>query len=219
MEANLMECILRVPVKRNVNDIQVWGNGELKKYTVNSAYECLAKQTRGTHHVVFEVLWKAKAFPNVVITTWRVLIDRIPTRVRLSRREVLMLLTVCGLCQINEESCQHLFIECKYAQLVWSLCLNWLGIVFVQHNDPKSHFVSFHCVQASFKQNLMLKGIWTTVVRTISEQRNSIMFKKRVVDANEIFQMTQLKSWSWLKHRSNSFTYSLQIGLLTRLYV
>jgi len=201
MEANLMECILRVPVKRNVNDIQVWGDGELEKYTVNSAYECLAKQTRGTHHAVFEVLWKAKAFPNVVTTACRVLIDRIPTRMGLSRRGVLMFSTVCGLFQIKEESFQHLFIECKYAQLVWSLCLNWLGIVFVQHNDPKSHFVSFHCVQASCKQNLVWKGIWAAVVRTIWDQRNSILFKQRVVDTDEIFQMAQLKSSSWLKHR------------------
>ena len=139
-----MECIVRAPVKRNINDIQVWGDWELEKYTVNSAYECLAKQTRGTHHVAFEILWKAKTFPNVVTTTWRALIDRIPTRVGLSRRGVLMLSTICGLYQIKEESCHHLFFECKYAQLVWSLCLNWLGFMLVQHNDPKTHLVSFH---------------------------------------------------------------------------
>jgi len=130
MEANLMECIVRVPVKRNINDIQVWGDGELEKYTVNSAYECLAKQMRGTRHVAFEILWKDKAFPNVVTAAWRALIDRIPTRVGLSRRGVLMLSTICGLCQIKEESCQHLLIECSmhnfsglYVSTGWVLCL------------------------------------------------------------------------------------------------
>jgi len=34
------------------------------------------------------------------------------------------------------------------------------------------------------------------------------MFKQGVVDAEEIFQMAQLKSWSWMKHRSYSFNYS-----------
>jgi len=63
--------------------------------------------------------------------------------------------TVCVMCMTKVETFQHLFIECKFAQQVWSLCLNWLGINLVQHNDPKTHFVSFHCVQASSKQNLV----------------------------------------------------------------
>jgi len=61
------------------------------------------------------------------------------------------------LCQTKEESCQHLFIECKYAQLVWSLCLKWLGILFVQHNDLKNHFVSFHCAQLVVSKILFKK--------------------------------------------------------------
>jgi len=48
MEVNLMECIVRASLKRNTNDIQVWGDEATEKYTMNSAYECLAKQTRGT---------------------------------------------------------------------------------------------------------------------------------------------------------------------------
>ena len=83
---------------------------------------------------------------------------------------------VCVMCMIKEESCQHLFIECKYAQLVWSLCLNWLGIKFVRHNDPKIHFESFHCAQASYKKNLVWKGVWAAIVRCIWDQRNSILF-------------------------------------------
>ena len=144
----------------------------------------------------------------MLTTAWRVLIDRIPTRVGLSRRGVHMLSNACGLCQSKEESCQHLFIECKVAQLVWSLCLKWLGIMLFQHNDPKIHFLSFHSAQASCKQNMVWKGIWAAVVRCIWDQRNSILFKQGVVDAEEILQLAQLKSWSWLKHRSNSFNYS-----------
>jgi len=115
---------------------------------------------------------------------------------------------VCVLCQAKEESCQHLFIECKYAQQIWSLCLKWLGILFVQHNDIKDHFVSFHIAQASSKQNLVLKGVWAAIVRCIWDQRNSILFRQGVVDAEEILQMAQLKSWLWMKHREYFLIYS-----------
>ena len=80
--------------------------------------------------------------------------------------------------------------------------------MLVQHNEIKNHFESFHCSQASVKQNQVWKGIWATVVRCIWDQRNTILFKQGVVDVEEILQMTQLKSWSWLKHRTKSFNYS-----------
>ena len=77
-------------MRRNDVDVQVWGKEEPDLFSVNSAYECLAKQSRGTQSDVFNLLWKTKAFPNVIVTAWRVLLDRIPTRVSLSRRGVMM---------------------------------------------------------------------------------------------------------------------------------
>jgi len=109
--------------------------------------------------------------------------------------------TLCALCEIKDESCQHIFLECKFAQSVWSLCFKWIGISFVQHKDLLTHFENFHLSQVSSKQSLPWKGVWATIVRCIWEQRNSIVFKQGVIDAEEIFQMVQLKSWLWLKHR------------------
>jgi len=68
MEEKLKECIARASMKRNMNDIQVWGDEASEKYTVNAAYECLAKQTRGMRQATFEIIWKAKALPNVLTT-------------------------------------------------------------------------------------------------------------------------------------------------------
>ena len=86
-------------------DVLLWGKEVPGLFSVNNAYERLDKQSRGTQSEVFNLLWKAKAFPNVVTTTWRVLLDRIPTRVCLSRRGVMMDTTLCAMCQVKEESC------------------------------------------------------------------------------------------------------------------
>ena len=190
-------------------NVKVWGNEEAGCFSVNSAYECLSKHGRGPQLDVFKSLWKAKAFPSVVTVTWRILMDRLPTRVCLSRRRVLMESTLCVLCQTKEESCQHLFLDYKYASRVWSMCFRWIGILFVQHNDIKTHFERFHLIQVSHNQNLVWKGVWTTVVRCIWDHRNSVVFKQGVVDAEEMFQQAQLKSWLWMKHKTDSFNYSL----------
>jgi len=150
-----------------------------------------------------------KAFPNVLVTAWRVFKGRIPTRVSLNRRGMMLNSTVCPLCLLQEETCQHLFMDCKYAQQVLSQCLQWVGISFVEHHDLKRHFLSFHLFQVSNKHNKIWKGVWVNVIRSIWDQRNLITFQQRVVDAEEIFQRAQLKSWLWLKHKAHSFSYSL----------
>jgi len=66
MEGNLMECIVRASMKRNMEDIQVWGDEASEKYTVNLAYECLAKQTGGMRQAALRLFGKLKQ--NVVTT-------------------------------------------------------------------------------------------------------------------------------------------------------
>jgi len=207
MEEELISLLSRVILKKNVKDIQVWGK-EPGPFFVNSAYECLSNHVRGPQSEVYKLLWKAKAFPNAVVTAWRVLMGKLPARVNLSRRGVLLESTVCPLCQQEEKSCQHLFLECKHIQRVWSMCFQWLGISFVQHNDLKMHFQSFHLFQASNKQNPIWKGVWVDVIRCIWDQRNLIIFQQGVVDAEEVFQKVQLKSWLWMKHKVQSFNHS-----------
>ena len=112
------------------------------------------------------------------------------------------------MCQDLDESSQHLFLECKHAQSVWSKCFRWIDILFVQHNNLRCHFENFHLVQDGSKQDLVWKGLWKTVVRCIWEQRNNVIFKQGAVDVEDILQMTQLKSWLWMKHRIPPHNYS-----------
>jgi len=83
---------------------------------------------------------------------------------------------VCALCESEEELCQHLFVRCKHAWRVWTLCFKWIGILFVQHNDIATHFESFYLIINSRKQNLVLKGVWTAIVQCMWEHRNSVVF-------------------------------------------
>ena len=134
--------------------------------------------------------------------------DKMPIRSSLSMRGVLVRLAGCEMCKAKEETTQHLFFDCFIAQRVWSLCYRWIGTMCVQHKDLKIHFESFHLVHLNFKQNLVWKGIWAIIVRGIWDQRNMVFFKQGVPDAEEVFQMTQLSSWLWLKHKVNAFNYS-----------
>ena len=216
LETELATHISRVRLSREQEDIQVWGFDDSGLFSVKFTYECIAKPNRSPQKDVFKNLWKIKTFPNVLTTTWRVLLGRIPTRECLSRRGVIMNTNLCVVCQTKEESCQHIFIERVVAQRVWSLWFRWIGIVFVQHKAILTHFESFYLSQLSSRQNLLWKGVWATIVTCIWEQRNFVVFNQGVVDV-EIFQMVQLKTWLWLKHMGHSFSYSFAYWMLNPL--
>ncbi|XP_068483406.1 uncharacterized protein [Phaseolus vulgaris] len=163
LETELVTHISSVCVNKEQSDVRVWGNDENGCFTVKSAYLCLASTDGGRQSEVFKYLWKARAFPNVLTTIWRALLDRLPTRECLSRRGVMLESTTCVLCHDKIESSQHLFMECDLA------------------------------LRANNKQSSVWKGIW--------EHRNSVVFKQSAVDAEEVFQKAQLKSWLWMKHK------------------
>ena len=208
LERDLDMLLSGATLRENVQDTQLWGKEVPGLFSVSSAYDCLAKHGRGNQGDVYKLLWRAKAFPNALVTAWRVLMGRLPTRVCLSRRGVVVISKMCPLCQLQEETCQHLFMECSYAQKVWSLCMQWVDTSSAQQQNLKLHFQSFHLFQVGNKQNRIWKGVWVNIIRCLWDQRNLIIFQQGVVDAEEVFQRVQLKSWLWMKHKVRSFYYS-----------
>ncbi|XP_068492078.1 uncharacterized protein [Phaseolus vulgaris] len=154
MELELGMHISRANVSRDEKDAQIWRGDEVGCFSVSSAYECLTKYERGPQLDVFNFLWKIKAFPNVMITTWRVLLGRMPTRECLSRRGVLLNTTACALCQSEEESCHHLFIECKCA------CCFHLGRIEVHGQRLKGRLGS--SAEVAMRAIARNYGYWST---------------------------------------------------------
>jgi len=109
---------------------------------------------------------------------------------------------------MSEESSQHLFLNCVFAQRVWSRCYRWIGIFGAQNRGIKNHLENFHLIHLSNKQNQVWLGLWATTISCIWKQRNLVVFKEVVPDTDEVFQNAQLKSWLWLKHKVVDFSYA-----------
>jgi len=60
-------------------------------------------------------------------TALRVLVDRLPTRVNLEKRRIVLESNLCVLCEEEEESRSHVFFKCKVAWNVWCMCSKWVG--------------------------------------------------------------------------------------------
>nr|KAJ0218832.1 hypothetical protein LSAT_V11C300154990 [Lactuca sativa] len=68
--------------------------------------------------------WNNLVPGKVNILAWRICHSRLPTRVNLNKRGI-VLVTTCPLCNIAEESESHLLTECSISQEVWSCIQKW----------------------------------------------------------------------------------------------
>ncbi|GAU10909.1 hypothetical protein TSUD_426860, partial [Trifolium subterraneum] len=89
-------------------------------YSVKSAYLSLLGEVQGgtvrpvAQITVLASLWKSWAPLKVVVFSWKLLQDRIPSRLNLLRRRVFPNpeSALCALCGLSGESSAHLFISC-----------------------------------------------------------------------------------------------------------
>jgi len=169
MEGDLLNRIHGKLVSKEVEDTLVWNGDHKGAFSVKSAYMTMSYQSNDGRNDVFTLLWQVNAAPKALITAWRILLGRLPTYDNLIRRGMVFNSSLCVFCKASEESSQHLFLDCIFAQRVWSLCFRWIGILFVQQKDLIDHFEGFHLTHFTAKQNLVWKGIWVAIVRSMWE--------------------------------------------------
>ena len=85
---------------------------------------------------------------------------KLPTRLNLERKGVLIVSNLCMLCKKVEETVQHVLINCEVTQKVWQNCDGWIGISYVRHYKIVKHFQHFYLACFNKKINTVWKRMW-----------------------------------------------------------
>ena len=107
--------------------IYIWNSND---YSSQKAY----KQLSGScyTHPIFSWTWKSFCQPKHKVFFWLLLKDRLSTRGLLRRRNMQLQDYNCVLCnEVLEETREHLFLQCPYAQECWMR----LGFRSERHNN------------------------------------------------------------------------------------
>ena len=128
---------------------------------------CLTRDsTDENQHGVYSELWKLKIPSKASFYAWRLIQDRLPTKINLRRRNVEV---ICPFCRNNEEDATHLFFSCDKIMVLWWESMSWINMVGVFPQSPRHHFL-----QHSFCR---LSGIWwISLTWCIWCHRNRIVF-------------------------------------------
>jgi hypothetical protein len=195
-------------------DVWLWGPGEGGVFSVNSAYHLLGSLFSvasgfGPNDLrVLNNIWKVPTPSKVIAFAWKVLRNRIPTRLNLAARGIPLdgALLNCVHCDGIEEGVYHLFLTCDFAYGVWLKICRWLCFSIVM---PRNLFMLFEYFVGFAPNKKVAKGfalIWLTTVWAIWRSRNEVVFSNGVTEVFKVVDDIKHLSWQWgMSRRSIPF--------------
>ena len=148
--------------------------------------------------VVFQEIWKSRVLSKVLVFSWTLILDRIPTKLNLGKRWLLAIdeSKWCVFCDIEDETGVHMFIHCHVISKVKREVMNWLQFNFITPPNFILHINCWSSVLGSKKLKRRAQIIWHVVIWIIWRMR---MIKARGV--NEIVEQVKVISWQWCLNR------------------
>lgn len=144
----LKEVLQGISLHCEREDIWTWIADGNKSFTVKSCYKWLIEffagelnnMIEGDVEMACQKVWKCDVPTKVIVLAWRILIDRLPTRVNLIRRGVIDPIreSSCVMCFGEAESTIHLFNKCWKSMEVWRKVYNWLDVSRVRTNTSST---------------------------------------------------------------------------------
>ena len=149
---------------------------------------------------------------NVFI--WRFVQNRIPTRRNLIDMRMDIPSTLCPLCEVKEESSQHLFFECRVSSSFWSKLGCWWKVnipTFHRNEDPLDW--SWFAVEKR-REGLWFQVSIMAVLTSIWSIRNGAVFDNKKVVVDTEFCRIQELAFFWLRSRNRKFKMELNNWIL-----
>ena len=153
--------------------------------------------------------WNKLVPIKINIFSWRLSLNRLPTRSNLDYRGVDLDSVLCPSCHDAIETEEHIFISCEVAKEVWSLIFKWWDIRL----SPPTNLLK--CISLA-EEDIISKPFtrfFDVVVQTtlwhLWRFRNEMVFAAKRPSKNLILNDIKLASFSWIssRHKKNSFNW------------
>ncbi|KAH1242536.1 hypothetical protein GmHk_07G019845 [Glycine max] len=108
--------------------------------------------------------------------------DRLPTKMNLTRRQVVVNDLMCPLCGEVEEEAAHLFFNCRNILPLWWESLSWMGLTTAVPQSPRDHYLQHVPDFADRKKLISWKCWWIAMTWTTWKLRNRIVFQNAIFD-------------------------------------
>ncbi|XVF54250.1 hypothetical protein PTKIN_Ptkin05aG0165200 [Pterospermum kingtungense] len=195
----LFRLLNNFQVCQTLSDKLIW------KGTVNGGFSvkqfCLDYSNSGQGvSNVWKLFWKRLVPPRVETFCWQVLQGKVAIKLELVKRKLIQRESaMCGLCNAEEESVEHLFFHCSISWKLWMYWSSCWGIYMCVPKDPFLFFLAWLDLLPAG----MCKKIWNMLfyvyIWTIWVVRNDVVFNGGLCVLDRIVDSATLKVAFWSK--------------------
>ncbi|PWA82636.1 RNA-directed DNA polymerase, eukaryota [Artemisia annua] len=125
--AALMEILSHLSLDSNP-DYWTWEADKSKKFTLQSARRIIDNRTLPSG--LFPTRWCKYVPSKINIFAWRLLLNRLPTRINIVEKGIDIPSILCSICNLHHEDADHLFLQCEVASQIWYKVGIWLDHPF-----------------------------------------------------------------------------------------
>ncbi|GJS65283.1 putative RNA-directed DNA polymerase, eukaryota, reverse transcriptase zinc-binding domain protein [Tanacetum coccineum] len=145
---------------------------------------------------------------KVNIFLWRLVVNKLPTRVNLERKGIDVDSTLCPICGEDVETVNHIFFSCEMAKDLWALLARWWSLdipICSNFLDWSSWLDSLHL---SSKVKLFLKGVGGTLLWAIWNFRNRLVFSVPPPKKAVLWDYIVSQFFLWISSRNHRIKFS-----------
>ena len=193
------ECMIlltNIVLQTNVSDKWQWELDKKDGYTVRDVYQALTHTAASNLDRTANLVWHKQVPQKVSIVAWRLLKDRLPTKLNLQRRGVAQVTdTLCVSGCGEEESATHLLFHCPVFGAIWQHIRSWIGVSGVDSDNVNDHLLQFiHYSGTSTAHRAFLQLLWLLCVWLVWNERNNRLFKNTETSIEQLLDKAKYHS-------------------------
>nr|GEY90329.1 RNA-directed DNA polymerase, eukaryota, reverse transcriptase zinc-binding domain protein [Tanacetum cinerariifolium] len=103
--------------------------------------------------------WNRRIPNKVNVFIWKLMLNKLPARVNLDRRDIDVGSILCPICMEDVETANHIFLSCNMAKDLWSLFAKWWEIDILVCANISEWFVWLDDLAVSNKVRSFIDGV------------------------------------------------------------
>lgn len=146
---------------------------------------------------------------KVNIFAWRVWLDRLPTRLNLTQRNIQVLSSLCPICLNDHEDVSHLLFKCSLASDISRRLCRWWDLSWSPLSSYLDWLSWFKNIRMNSKSKDLLEGVFYISWWSVWNYRNQLLFSAKIPRKDVMFDDIVNRSFTWCHSRCNSsFSWS-----------
>ncbi|GKA81884.1 RNA-directed DNA polymerase, eukaryota, reverse transcriptase zinc-binding domain protein [Tanacetum coccineum] len=208
-DLSLLLSLINLTVLDSTQDDKwIWTLNDSSTFLVSSLCQVIQKQMFVNNDVLPPFMWNSWVPRKVNVCTWRLALDRLPTRNNLVRRGVFVSSQSCLFCGMDDESWEHCFLSCPIIKIIWLKMWSWWRCPSL-FNPSLSQILKGNTGFSTNKEMAKLfHAVCMTFMWTIWNWRNKILYatseaEEIAIRHQDILSSVQRMSLLWASYRAS----------------